>query len=439
MSMILNNKRLINGVNPKHAKAISRFCYPNPRTIDDLTHKFETTETTMMAWLVRLQEIDVLDTEVDNGNILWLCIPYGFTHMIHARTGSPLTGTQFAELVIEVADRARAYNKENRFPYLIEDIHLFGPILNQPWRLDDPDVTISISPKPSQGKRGAWQSEYCAKYGPERSLSIFDQLMFPQKELLNFLRKGSKKIGIYIHDITELSDEWRLVFQKDATKEQNDSRVMDRSELIELGRKIDETRNKRTDQASRTSRRITKSNEDIVSFWKDNPVFRSLGLPSIEDASKSCWRCGSRQDIQRCHIIPASLGGAGTELNLVLLCSRCHAEGPNIADQDIMFDWIKAHRNGCTHDYWLEAGMKEYEFIYGKSIEDEISAVLKDIGISGIEYEQEALKLLKLLTNEASVNAIFHFGQTYFNTATTAGLFRIALKELPGHLRSAFP
>lgn len=104
-----------------------------------------------------------------------------------------------------------------------------------------------------------------------------------------------------------------------------------------------------------------------------------------------------------------------------------------------MFDWIKAHRNGCTHDYWLEAGMKEYEFIYGKSIEDEISAVLKDIGISGIEYEQEALKLLKLLTNEASVNAIFHFGQTYFNTATTAGLFRIALKELPGHLRSAFP
>lgn len=79
--------------------------------------------------------------------------------------------------------------------------------------------------------------------------------------------------------------------------------------------------------------------------------------------------------------------------------------------------------------------MKEYAFVYGKSVEDEIRTLLDRYGKRGSEHEEEAFAQLKLLSNEASVKAICHFGQPYFNTATQAGLLKIALRELSYRLQ----
>ena len=95
-----------------------------------------------------------------------------------------------------------------------------------------------------------------------------------------------------------------------------------------------------------------------------------------------------------------------------------------------MLDWIKAHREEYPHDFWLHAAMREYAFIYGKSVEEEIRNLLERCGKRDSEHEEEAFAQLKLLSNEASVKATCHFGQPYFNTATQAGLLKIALKEL---------
>ncbi|BAK45553.1 2-methylthioadenine synthetase [Eggerthella sp. YY7918] len=99
--------------------------------------------------------------------------------------------------------------------------------------------------------------------------------------------------------------------------------------------------------------------------------------------------------------------------------------------------WIKAYRDNFTYDFWLDAALKEYKFIYGKSIQEEIRVILEKLNVVGTEYEKEAFNQLVLLSNEASIKAVCHFGQHYFNTATRAGLFRVALKELPYHLQNS--
>lgn len=435
MGMVLNNKRLVNGVHPKHAKLISKHCYRCPKSIEELAESLEVTEATMARYVVLLEEIGALETEVQEGKISWLCSPYGYTNLVHGRFGSPLSGSQFSNLVAEVIDRAISYNEKSTYPYFVEKIILFSPIVYQPWRLDDPDLAIETSLRPEVAKDKSWRLNYYVNRGHERNLGFIDRLFYPEVELRRFLEQSNKCIRIYFQDVSELAKEWKIVYRREAVKNGDALQIMSRTELEALGEKIDKMRNAAANQTRTRRKHITKSNVDIVSYWKEKAEFKMLGLASLEDASQSCWRCGSRLGVQRCHIIPDSLGGKDTESNLVLLCSRCHAEGPNIADVDIMFDWIKAYREEYPHDFWFHAAMKEYAFVYGKSVEDEIRALLERCGKRGSEHEVEAFAQLKLLSNEASVKAICHFGQPYLNTATQAGLLKIALRELSARLQ----
>lgn len=437
MGMVLNNKRSINGVNPKHAKSISEQCYQHPKSIEDLAKSLEVTEATMMRWVIRLEEIGALETEIDDGKVFWLCSPYGYVNLVNGRFGSPLSGSQFSELVSEVIDRAIAYNEESKYPYFVEEISLFSPIINQPWRLDDPDLALEISVRPEVAKDKSWQANYYAKNGSERSLGIIDRIFFPKTELHRLLKQNNRHVAIYFQDVSELAKEWKIVYRRETAGGGEVSQTMSRTELEELGEKIDRMRDTGANRTHTGRKRITKSNEDIVSYWKETAKFKALGLASLENASQSCWRCESHLDIQRCHIIPDSLGGTDTESNLILLCNRCHAEGPNIADADIMFDWIKAYREECSTNFWFHAAMKEYAFIYGKSIEDEIHTLLEKYEKHSPEREEEVFTQLMLLSNEASVKATCHFGQPYFNTATQAGLLRIALREVSSRLQES--
>ena len=76
--------------------------------------------------------------------------------------------------------------------------------------------------------------------------------------------------------------------------------------------------------------------------------------------------------------------------------------------------------------------MREYKFIYKKSIPEE----LKDLGLDNSEsIEKEFKQILLKMNKEASV----HFGQPYLNTATIAGMYRIALKQLAHKKNIQFP
>jgi len=60
---------------------------------------------------------------------------------------------------------------------------------------------------------------------------------------------------------------------------------------------------------------------------------------------KRCWCCGHKGKLQKCHIVPKSIGGSDNANNLVPLCSQCHDESPDVNDPLEMFQWIRQRQN----------------------------------------------------------------------------------------------
>jgi hypothetical protein len=162
---------------------------------------------------------------------------------------------------------------------------------------------------------------------------------------------------------------------------------------------------------------IRTPKEQIVKYWFS--IVDECGLSvDASEAHERCWRCGYKAKLERCHIIPDSLGGPDSVDNLVLLCHRCHLENPNVSDPEIMWDWIRAYGTPFYDTFWTLQGEKEYKFIYGKPVEKEFS----ERNIADIE-------VMNRFINEAFQRTSFHFGHPHLNSATLAGVLRMALKN----------
>ena len=183
-------------------------------------------------------------------------------------------------------------------------------------------------------------------------------------------------------------------------------------------------------------RTIKTSMKEILDYWSKHVDECGLSVDWAE-ADCRCWRCGCEKNLQRCHIIPHSLGGKDEASNLVLLCKRCHADGPNVEDPEIMWDWIRAYGVPFYDTFWTIVGMKEYAFIYGHSLESDLKKIIES---SVAEMtEEEIQNILQEKMSSVAKKASVHFGQPYWNTATMAGLYRMMLKELAGELGVVYP
>jgi len=172
-----------------------------------------------------------------------------------------------------------------------------------------------------------------------------------------------------------------------------------------------------------------------VDYWSKIVDECDLSVDWAE-ADTHCWRCGCEKNLERCHIILDSLGGEDSPSNIVLLCKRCHIDGPNVTDPEIMWDWIKAYSVPFYNTFWGILGAKEYEFVYGKSVAQEIKDILNS---AEIEYNEAVEKIIKDIQYETMANAGVHFGHPYFNTATMAGIHRMTLKKFANYYGIVFP
>ena len=167
---------------------------------------------------------------------------------------------------------------------------------------------------------------------------------------------------------------------------------------------------------------IKTKKEEIVDYWFSRVDESGLSIDASE-AHERCWRCGYEHSLERCHIIPDSLGGEDEPSNLVLLCRRCHLDNPNVTDPQIMWDWIRSYEVPFYDTFWSILGQHEYEFIYGRSLSEELCAL-------GVVEEKEIENTIKSIMDELMKEASYHFGHSYLNTATIAGLYRMLLKRL---------
>ena len=117
------------------------------------------------------------------------------------------------------------------------------------------------------------------------------------------------------------------------------------------------------------------THQKIVDYWADNQSECGLSIDWAE-AHKLCWRCAHKRQLQRCHIIPRSLGGPENPSNLVLLCAQCRSEAPNVDDSNFMWVWLRAMQSNSTEPI----GMKE---------------ALKNMNISSVKNHSPKLKTQK--------------------------------------------
>lgn len=160
--------------------------------------------------------------------------------------------------------------------------------------------------------------------------------------------------------------------------------------------------------------------QEIVDYWSEHEDECGLSVDWSE-AHERCWRCGCKRGLQRCHIVPYSLGGEDTPSNLVLLCGRCHLDNPNVADPEVMWDWIRAYGVSLYDTFWSIHGMIEYEKIYGSSIYEEFAK-------RNLTTKEDLLEF-KEISSVMFGRASWHFGDPHFNVATIAGVYRMTFKE----------
>lgn len=90
--------------------------------------------------------------------------------------------------------------------------------------------------------------------------------------------------------------------------------------------------------------------KQIADYWVSHSEICETKLNfDWSDAYSHCWNCGdnkkrkSNVSLEKCHIIPHSLGGLDEPSNYVLLCKSCHESAPNTSNPNDMWDWIKSN------------------------------------------------------------------------------------------------
>lgn len=126
---------------------------------------------------------------------------------------------------------------------------------------------------------------------------------------------------------------------------------------------------------------VLPSKIQIFRYWKDR--LQDFGI-FIDWGEPSCWACGfhygikydvkakdtswkkildgwERIPLQRCHIIPRSLGGSDERSNLFLMCRECHDLQPNTALPEIFFEWARAQSSWMRESAKIEETLRSFD------------------------------------------------------------------------------
>jgi len=170
---------------------------------------------------------------------------------------------------------------------------------------------------------------------------------------------------------------------------------------------------------------------DIVNFWEGRIPEDEMGCDKA-DMLTHCWRCdvekkqGIKSKLEKCHIVPASCGGKDTPANLILLCSMCHKEAPNVNSTKAMFVWIKATLS-CSmlpRRHWEAA--KAAKSLYNYDVLSELDNISNKC-----EGEiDNILDFAKIELDKSFKDSTIHFGTGGCNESTLAFILMQLTKEI---------
>lgn len=163
------------------------------------------------------------------------------------------------------------------------------------------------------------------------------------------------------------------------------------------------------------------SKAEIFEYWKGR--LRRLGC-RINWGEPGCWACGfdyssryhikwsdagwdkvlrcwNKIPLQRCHIVPPSLGGTSDVSNLFLMCRECHDLAPNTSFSEIFFEWARAQDWDARESAKLTAAIDT--FAVGGVALEEFSEVMISEGFKS--WALNRFSLHRPQSNYASVSS----------------------------------
>jgi len=111
--------------------------------------------------------------------------------------------------------------------------------------------------------------------------------------------------------------------------------------------------------ASKDTRGSTPTVELIHRHWLNkvkedlDHYVNLLGDDTVENIligeGCECYACGVKSKrLERCHIVPHSLGGSAKADNLFLLCGECHQDNPDTIYADLFYRYVKGRESNLN-------------------------------------------------------------------------------------------
>ncbi len=164
---------------------------------------------------------------------------------------------------------------------------------------------------------------------------------------------------------------------------------------------------------------MAASTTQIVAYWVEHEVEMAVDWST---AHERCWRCGYRTRLEKCHIVPVSLGGNDDAENLVLLCARCRREAPSHQDPQYMWRWLRATGVSSPDTYWTMRGWEEFEVIFGRKPLE----IFREAGVDHHSLKAEC----RALAADEFAKTVVHFGEGRLNPSTIACVIAEIEKKL---------
>ncbi|PTT68654.1 hypothetical protein [Arthrobacter sp. HMWF013] len=205
---------VIAGLPAELARAIVRRFRGREMAAEAVADLLEGTGAEPRVVLAQLEAAGYLEkVQVDHRGDTWWDTTVQGNALAMASFGKPISRKTANRLVSELLERARAYNADPVKPLFLNSLRVFGSYLNPEIDpLGDVDIELTYGRRITDPKV---VSAYARASG--RSFNTYvDQLMWPQTELVQHLRKRSAFINITLEDITQLTDRSETIYSIDA-------------------------------------------------------------------------------------------------------------------------------------------------------------------------------------------------------------------------------
>lgn len=155
-----------------------------------------------------------------------------------------------------------------------------------------------------------------------------------------------------------------------------------------------------------------------ICYWSERIPEEDIGVDWGDGTAENhCWRCGCKRSLQKCHIVPKSLGGLDDPSNIIPLCAMCHDEAPNVDDPNEMWNWIKEDHGSLNNLFWINKGFEKVN----------LTEVQKKL-IS--KKSKRFIEITKKVLNRTGTHFGQHSGGSRTTVSTWAWVIRESFKEL---------